>query len=142
MPDPNHIKYKDGYKYQLAENYDYHTAIYWTVQTQNGPVGNDWVKIYPNGLVSISKGYAWDGPSGPTIDTKGFMRASLVHDALYQLMREGFLDEKWKDEADNTLKRICKEDGMSDFRAWYVHLAVQKFGGMTLKKQKDVITAP
>ncbi len=31
-------------------------------------------------------------PNGPTIETKTFMRASLVHDALYQLMREEHLE--------------------------------------------------
>ena len=36
----------------------------------------------------VEKDYAWDGPSGPTIDTSNSMRASLVHDVLYQAMRE------------------------------------------------------
>jgi hypothetical protein len=45
-----------------------------------------------SGCGQESKGYAWNGPSGPTLDTRNFMRGSLVHDALYQLMREGRMD--------------------------------------------------
>ena len=79
-------------------------------------------------------GYAWDGPSGPTIDTKNFMRGSLVHDGLYQLMREGLLaHEEYRKSADDLLRDICVEDGMSKFRAWYVHRAVRISGGKSTK---------
>ena len=49
---------------------------------------------------------AGDGPSGPAIDTKNFMRASLVHDALYQLMRLGTLDKSRRQYADRLLQTI------------------------------------
>jgi hypothetical protein len=78
----------------------------------------------------LKKSCAWDGPSGPTIDTKGFMRGSLVHDGLYQLMRDGLLDhEEYRKDADLLLKAICLEDGMSRFRAWYVYHGVRLFAG-------------
>jgi len=78
----------------------------------------------------VDKRYAWDGPSGPTIDTENFMRGSLVHDALYQLIKEGYLDKKvWRLYADKILRKICLEDGMSKFRAWYVYHSVRWFGG-------------
>ena len=41
--------------------------------------------------VIVRRGYAWDGASGPTIDTKDSMKATLIHDVLYQVMREGGL---------------------------------------------------
>ena len=57
------------------------------------------------------------------------MRGSLVHDALYQLMRLEELDYKTdRKYADQLLKNICREDGMSAFRAWYVHRLVRAFG--------------
>jgi hypothetical protein len=80
------------------------------------------------GVLTIKKYYAWDGPSGPTIDTRNFMRGSLVHDALYQLMRLSILDYKvHRKRADEILKEICLEDGMSSFRAWYVYQALHLF---------------
>ena len=46
------------------------------------------MSLNESGCLQIAAGYAWDGASGPTIDTRNSMIASLVHDALYQLIRE------------------------------------------------------
>jgi len=79
-------------------------------------------------LLTISNGYAWDGASGPTIDTDSFMRGSLVHDALYQLIASKRLSKDHRKAADKILYRLCREDGMPWFRAQYVYYAVRKFG--------------
>ena len=92
----------------------------------------------------IKKGHAWDGPSGPSLDTPDFMRASLVHDCLYQLMHfahgrhplNGKFSYKMKPHADKLLAEIAKQDGMTSFRANYVHMAVKLFGGMQFSKQE------
>lgn len=87
------------------------------------------MSLSESGTLTVKEGYAWDGPSGPTIDTPNFMRGSLVHDVLYQLMRLGALDhKKYRKRADEILREMCLEDGMSAFRAWYVYMAVQWFG--------------
>ncbi len=46
------------------------------------------VTLYKNGKLVIKKGYWWDGPSGGALDSKANLRASLAHDALYDLMRD------------------------------------------------------
>ena len=68
------ICYKDvhQYKYQLLETYQ--------VEIDNRPPANintTFIKLTTEGLLTISEGYSWDGPSGPTIDTNSFMRAHL-----------------------------------------------------------------
>ena len=88
-------------------------------------------------LLAIFKGYAWDGASGPTFDDKTNMRASLVHDALYQLMREKLLDRKHRKYADELFRDICIEDGMGKFRAWYYYQAVRIFGAKTSLPEKN-----
>ncbi|MCX8123899.1 MAG: DUF1353 domain-containing protein [Spirochaetes bacterium] len=120
------IKYRklNKYKYQLMEHYNYQTNII----LDNDACVPDFVTLRKDGLLEIYKGYAWDGPSGPTIDTKDFMRGSLVHDALYQLIREEKIERKYKEYADKLLHDICRKDGMSRFRAWYVYWAVRLFG--------------
>lgn len=133
------IEYKSGYKYQLAKNYRVQVPIKGHTISQ-GPI-----KLTVNGWLTIRKGYAWDGPSGPAIDTKNFMRGSLVHDALYQLMRHGLLDpEKYRDTADRLLRQMCIEDGMWRIRAAWVFWAVRNFAARAADKEhkRETLTAP
>ncbi len=81
-----------------------------------------------NGVMVISKNYAWDGPSGPTIDTKNSMMPSLVHDVLYQCIREKYLPISTKSIADKTFHKLCRKNGMSAIRAGYFYLGVKWFG--------------
>ena len=136
----NDVVYKGGYKYQLHESYEVTVRI-------NPPedIKTDYISLNQTGHLVIGKGYAWDGPSGPTIDTSNFMRGSLVHDALYQLMRmEHLSDELHRKTADEELKRICLEDGMSSIRAWWVYLSVRQFGGRSASADnvKPALHAP
>ena len=66
------------------------------------------------------------------------MRGSLVHDALYQLIREGELPKELRVDADKVLRRACLADGMSRFRAWYVYKAVRMFAGRSIKPRTEV----
>ena len=73
----------------------------------------------------ISKGYSWDGPSGPAIDTPDWIKASLVHDALYQLIRENrsILDTSITSQlrlsADRTMLDLLSATTMPPFRRAY-----------------------
>ena len=136
----SHIEYKSGYKYQLVNTYEFKVSI-----KPEEDITTDFIDLTSAGLLTAKKGYAWDGPSGPTIDTKNFMRGSLVHDALYQLMRTEHIEkDKWRAEADLELKRICLKDGMSKIRAWYVHRAVHKAASLAAdpRRRKEVQHAP
>ncbi|TGK36046.1 hypothetical protein EHQ12_05745 [Leptospira gomenensis] len=137
----NMILYKNikNYKYQLLKTYTFPTGI---ATETNLNIGNpdikSFVEISRDGRLRIEAGYAWDGPSGPTNDTKNFIRGSLVHDALYQLMREKKLDFKsYRKQADLVLKKICLEDGMSSFRASYVYNFVRWFGESSAKPSDE-----
>lgn len=134
-----YIKYRKGYKYQLAEDFRIKIDIF-----SHEVIKTDFIEIQPGGVLFIKNGYAWDGPSGPTIDTKDFMRGSLVHDALYQLMRMELLDPSWKSYADDLLKKVCLEDGMFALRAYYVYVGVDKGADSAIdpKNRKKVIIAP
>ena len=136
------ISYKSGYKYQLFE--EYCTDIPIKPNDTISSSGN-YVTLSKEGKIVIKKSYAWDGPSGPTIDTLNFMRGSLVHDALYQLMRENQLPRfSYRDQADRLLQQMCKDDGMTSIRAWWVYQGVSKFGSSASNPNniKEVIKAP
>lgn len=133
------ISYKGGYKYQLTEDY------YHTFEPDFIPLSKDAKTKYlwlgtNNGRTAllIRNGYAWDGPSGPTVDTKNFMRGSLVHDALYQLIRLEYLDKNvYRKQADLELYRLCREDGMSWFRANIVYYGVRIGGNEAARRQGE-----
>ena len=131
------IKYTAGYKYQLFE--DYETPLICLLEKD---IDTFFISLSASGVLKIKKGYAWDGPSGPTIDTKTFMRGSLIHDALYQLMRTGYLPHSFRDHADQALKNACLEDGMNRIRAWLVYKGVHRFSNFAIEHKKEVFCAP
>ena len=133
------ISYKKGYKYQLTATYRLKIGI-----RPLEHILTTYIDLTPIGWLIIRKGYAWDGPSGPTFDTLNFMRGSLVHDAIYQLIRQGFLSPEYRDIADRLLQDICREDKMCKARAWWVYEGVY-FGGKSAAdpaNKKKVIRAP
>jgi len=125
------IKYRElkSYKFELSEGYIIQTELKPSQDIFEPNEESPLIVLSKNGLLCIAPGYAWDGASGFfTVQTKNFLRGSLVHDALYQLMRQKKLRVDNREYADKLLKEIVQEDGMSNFRAWYVYQAVRKFG--------------
>lgn len=117
------IHYRKGYKYTLAGNHIYHVDI---KPAESINIG--FVHLNTAGVLWIKSGYAWDGCSGPTWDDKTNMRAGLIHDALYQLIRLGHLPQSCKDAADRELQKAMIDDGAFKVRAWYYYQGVRLFG--------------
>ena len=129
------------YKKRRTYKYNLHNDVTFKANIQVLKVKNTGlVTIDKNGKLAIKKKYAWDGPSGPTIDTKNFMRGSLIHDALYQLMREEFIAQHQRKRADEILWEVCREDGMSWLRATWVYEAV-RLGGASAARP-NMLSAP
>lgn len=127
------IIYKSGYKYQLSKEYIVEIGI-----RPLSDIITEYIELTSDGFLTIKRSYAWDGPSGPTIDTNNFMRGSIIHDALYQLMREKHLDhDKYREKADKLLQQVCIEDGMSAIRAWWVYQGVRFGGGPSADPAND-----
>lgn len=117
--NPRYIRYCAGYKYQLTRNYTIRIPI------TGHKFEAKYFALNVDGTMTIMAGYAWDGPSGPTLDTKSFMRGSLIHDVLYQAMRLELLDRSYREIADKILRDICIEDGMWRWRANIVYRSVR-----------------
>ena len=91
--------------------------------------GTELLSLDITGMLTIRAGYAWDGQSGPGITIGSFMRASLVHDALYQLCRSRLLNyERERLMADRAMYNMCREDGMNWLLANAAYYAVRAFG--------------
>jgi hypothetical protein len=120
------IRYADGYKYQLRAAYA--VLLPELADPARAAIVTDWIELDPDGTMRFRPGYAWDGASGPTLDTRDTMRGSLVHDGGYQLMRLGLLDHtKHRAPFDRAFHRICLEDGMWGPRAWAWYHMVRIF---------------
>jgi len=114
------IEYRSGYKHQLASDYVTKIGI-----SPVPPIEAEFFSLMSDGHLLVRTGYAWDGASGPAIDTPNFMRGSLVHDVLYQMMGEGLLHISCRKQADMELRRIIREDGMAWVRAQWVYRFVR-----------------
>lgn len=125
------------YKYQLTETYKYQTGIFLHTNCEIGK----WICLHKNGVLTMFRGYSWDGASGATIDTYSTMRGSLVHDALYQLMRESIIDyREHRKTADIYMRDIMLEDGMRKMRARRFYWGVRTFGGRYAKPSSAALT--
>lgn len=136
----NKLFYKKGYKYQLSKDFKW----LGTPLKPKQAIKTDFIELNTNGTLLIKKGYAWDGASGTTIDTKSSMRSALMHDAFYQLMRMKLLDRKNRKEVDDFFKAILIKDGMYRWRAYLWHKSVRKFAGFASdpKNIKKECSAP
>ena len=134
----NRVAYQNGYAYKLVE--DYGTTV--NVRPP-ASISTRLIDLSKDGALLIRAGYAWDGASGMP-DSPDVIRGSLVHDALYQLMREGALDPLLQKSAvDRQLYDHCVEDGMNPGLARVVLEAVTRMGGSHLRKDpKWTLYAP
>lgn len=129
-----------GYKYLLKKDY------FHNVEIKGFDVATTYLELSLRGLLRIKAGYAWDGASGPTFDTKSSMRGSLVHDAIYQLIRLKKIPYSCRKHADQLLEKILLEDGMWKLRVHCWERAVRRFAWLCAKpgseKPEQIICAP
>lgn len=143
MPSPTLHYQKGNFKYQVKEFPNYQIQLQY-VRVPTPRRCNGFIALTPEGLLTIKKGYAWDGASGPTFDTKSTIIASLVHDALYQLKRNGQLDDVPRTTLDDEMDYILKDDGTWWWRRISWIWALKHFAeraASKLKKRK-VFIAP
>lgn len=136
------VFYQDGYKYQLTKTFHVKTSIH-----PPKAIFTKFITLKTNGELTVKWGYAHDGASGPTFDTKSTFRAVTMHDPIYQLIRLKKLDPKWRVVADEDFRRLMTEDlawWEPEFRVTLWVRELKKFGGSAAdpKNKKPILTAP
>ncbi len=117
------------FKYRRRKKYDYDLPETQTFPTAGLPdIVTEYITVR-SGQMSLRKHYAWDGPTGWPFETEWLMEPSAVHDALYQLMREGHIDRtKWRRYADRMLRQMCIDRGGHKILAAAVYGIVRALG--------------
>jgi len=132
------IEYRDGFRYQLASDC--------TIQTEitGYDIDTEYIRLTPDGKLTLKHGYASDGASGPTIHTRNSIRAAFAHDAFYYLIRNGLIGMDCKTAVDSLFREMLIKDGMWQIRAAWWYLAVKTQGANSLypSKEKPILRAP
>ena len=81
-------------------------------------------KLEPEGLLTIRKWYAWDGPTG-AIPSKSFVKGSCVHDVLCEMINLGLLPKSVQYLADEEMRQINDEGSMWKPRVLWTYLMVR-----------------
>ena len=130
----NKVRY---YKYELKHNVCANIGI----KPDEALIVKNYISLNQEGFLQIREKYSWDGAS-VVRDTHSNMFASLVHDALYQLMREsncnnlrsgnigGINRDHFRKKADDLFRAHWKEN-----KGWRWWVAIcHKFLGWFGKK--------
>ena len=132
------LTHETPWKYQLTGQYMTQLPEFdWGVK--GGILTIDFIELdLFNGVLSIRNTYAWDGSSGPAIDTANSMRGSCVHDALYALLRAKRLlpRGRCRKAADRAYRRILVEDEMGEWRARRQYWGVRIGGVFAMKVRR------
>lgn len=131
--------------YKKIPDYNWMLSNYYCKKIDIKPertIKTKFITLNTKGMLYLKKGYAIDGASGPIFDTESIMEAVFVHDAGYQLLRLGLLDQSYKSYFDKLLKNMCLEYKIKTkgffrpviknviriVRANYIYLGVKWFG--------------
>jgi len=134
------MKYQKGYNYRLFEDESINTG--WFIGKD---IDTEYIKMTRSGLLTVKRGYNWDGASSVAIDTKNNMTPSLCHDAVFQLMRLEYLDQKYFYKANKLYRDMCIARGMWKARAEIDQWGLDNFASFACKPGYEpypVLTAP
>jgi hypothetical protein len=134
------IRYVEGMKYWLPED-----VMPVKTPITGVRIEDKFFNLAPDGTLRLFGGFAWNGASGPTFDTKSSIGPSAVHDAFCWCMRDGRLDyDKWQDRVNEFFRQQCIEDGMWEWRAgvWHAGVEIGDAGNPDQGPDRRVLEAP
>lgn len=130
------MRYKSGYRY-VTTSEEVELLGVWA-----SPIACRPMCIDESSRLRIMPGYAWDGASFlPFLwfgTPSAWLTPSLVHDALYQLIREGLLAREHRAAVDGLFRDLLIERGVWRVVAWAAYYAVRVFGNFAVRKTNPV----
>lgn len=133
--ESTHLHFIDGFKYQVVNEF----VIIIKDFKPSCNIIDEFCEFYTDGTLVIKRGFAWDGASGPTFDTKNSFIPSIVHDVFYRFIRKGFLDISVKTIADDIFYKMLRANGMCFIKAFMWYLGVHFFGKKSCTEPTRII---
>jgi len=143
----HYVRIAEGkYKYMLLVD------LYIYVRFLKGYTVNAKYFSLVDGILTAKRGYKWDGPSVPwpfiiitrILGMPQFLRASLFHDVIYQMLREGQLlggvydrkqHKKLRYLGDKIIYLVGRADGMKMIRIRPVYRTLRMVGGRAARPE-------
>lgn len=122
--------------FELDEAMTHHNEKFELVGKVRGK--HPFLSLSLKGNLTVKAGYSWDGMSVPVIfkpmmvlvlPERKRMIASLVHDALYELIRHGMLSSENRAFADILLAELMIQAGAPKWITRIFYNSVKRFGG-------------
>lgn len=110
-----------GMKYRVLKTFQVQTDI-----IPDSYIKTDFSSLDMNGLLTIEKGFCWDGATG-YFDRDTIMRGSCIHDAFCNWQQKGYLGVNHRKQADKLLKKTIRQDGMSITESELVYNSVKAY---------------
>lgn len=131
------MQYTNGYKYQIRNNVTFALPP----EFDGIDIATDFITLKDR-ILTVLRGYAYNGASGPTIDTRNSMRPTAFHDAMYQLMCLELLLREFKPLVDELFYELLRQENMAAPRAFVWKRSVEKLGTNASIRNKDILVAP
>lgn len=135
------MNYTSGWKYRTEVNVE--QLVPMKIEERRG---NQWVSLQSivgsfanQSLLTIRNQYAWDGASFILFRWFGtpvrWLTPSLIHDALYQLMREEHLPLSMRKQVDGVFYHLLRDRGVAWWEAQLAYWAVRIGGNYCIRKR-------
>jgi len=150
------MKYrKELHKYFLEEDERYVTEI------KGYDIDTQFIKLSPDGIMLLRKGYQSDGPSGPTWDSPWTIPAAFGHDAGYDLIEMELLPLEyqhvfdglfylwlirdgniWANRKPIIIRSVLKKWAENRARVWYEAVYYLGKSSCNPKNREPILEAP
>ena len=103
--------------------------------------GNVVATLHRASGATLKAEYAWDGNSGPALNTFHCARASALHDLWCQAMSDGTFERSWRNWRRGCIeyRQLCDDDGMGIVRRWARYTAMT-YGYGAWKKMRGELS--
>lgn len=131
------LKYKQGYRYQTQEQ----MGVGISFRCPTFRLTGGWASADLQVLV-IQPWYAWDGASFVLFKWFGtpmpWLVPSVVHDALYQAIRDGVLGRQYRNDVDRFFYDLLRARGVSWLVATVAYYCVRIGGNFAVRKTNPI----